>query len=318
MPKKCRDVVPIISVPKIKGEFSEDNFRRMIDWLISKGIGGIINMGWGPGHIENWSEAEIRMINKACVDIVNGRVYVFGGALGVSTAQVIKRAKEAEDVGCDGVFISTPCYSDNLLPGPNGTYAMYWIPNKERAVIEHFRAISDAINIDMISYNTPKMYPEMMPGEMILKISEAAPHFTYMKCQFGNFEEYIEYTHTLKNAGNKMVIVSGSSRDNWTMLSYKPIKVDMIIGGAPIHLPDFYIEMWNNYKQGNFDKAREVWFKKIQPAGATGTNGDEFLKQLGIIDKDCSPLTGNAPVTEQIKKETAKIIEYFGKDAWGL
>ena len=112
-----------------------DNVRRMVD----EGVDGVVVSGCTG---ESWSLApdERVLLCRLALDTVGRRVPVIAGTGGVPTPAVVELSHRAKDAGVAGVMILPPYYA---MPGP-------------REVVEHYRAISDAVEHPILLYNIPR------------------------------------------------------------------------------------------------------------------------------------------------------------------
>ncbi len=91
------------------------------------------------------------------VKFVSGKVPVYPGTGRYSTAQTIELSKHAQACGADGVLVIMP----------------YYLQPHKRAVVNHFRALRNAIDIDIILYNNPRFCGyEMTPLEIKAMVDE--------------------------------------------------------------------------------------------------------------------------------------------------
>jgi len=91
------------------------------------------------GETATLTDAEHRRVIELCVEAANGRVPVIAGAGSNETRMSIAYAQKAKDVGADAALVVTPYYNK---PSQEGIY-------------QHFKAISEAVDIPIIVYNIP-------------------------------------------------------------------------------------------------------------------------------------------------------------------
>ncbi|MFQ5860559.1 MAG: dihydrodipicolinate synthase family protein, partial [Dehalococcoidia bacterium] len=87
------------------GALDEESFRNHLRWMLSKGVHAI---GVGCGADFDYNDAERKRITEILVDEVNGRVPCWAGASAWDTETTIKRARDVERIGADGVFMTGP------------------------------------------------------------------------------------------------------------------------------------------------------------------------------------------------------------------
>lgn len=120
------------------GAVDEDALVRLIEWQISEGTHGLVPVGT-TGESPTLSHDEHKRVVELTVATARGRVPVIAGAGSNSTAEAIEFTAHAKSVGADGVLVVTPYYNK---PTQEGLY-------------QHYKAISDAVDIPIIIYNIP-------------------------------------------------------------------------------------------------------------------------------------------------------------------
>ena len=91
------------------------------------------------GESPTLSHEEHRRVIEICVEVTRKRVPVIAGAGSNNTLEAIALTKFAKDAGADAVLSVTGYYN---RPSQEGQY-------------QHFKAISDAVDLPIILYNIP-------------------------------------------------------------------------------------------------------------------------------------------------------------------
>ena len=133
--------------PFKNGAVDEDAFVKLVEWQIEQGIHGLVPVGT-TGESPTLSHEEHDLVIELCVKTAAGRVPVIAGAGSNSTAEAVRLAKHAEDVGADGVLIVSPYYNK---PTQAGLFA-------------HFNAVAEAVSVPVIVYD--------IPGRSIVRVDD--------------------------------------------------------------------------------------------------------------------------------------------------
>ncbi len=112
--------------------------ERFIDFQLENGIDALVACGT-TGEPACMSEDEWACVLKATVRQVRGRVPVIAGTGGNNTAQVIRQARLARDLGADAQLCVTPYYNKTTQEG----------------LIAHYTAIAKDGALPLIIYNVP-------------------------------------------------------------------------------------------------------------------------------------------------------------------
>lgn len=120
------------------GSVDEPAVSRLARRQIEAGIHFLVPCGT-TGECPTLTQAEQVRVVELVVAEANGRVPVLAGAGGYNTEEVIHAARRMRAAGADGILSVTPYYNK---PTPEGLF-------------QHYRAISDAVQIPIVVYNVP-------------------------------------------------------------------------------------------------------------------------------------------------------------------
>jgi 1-pyrroline-4-hydroxy-2-carboxylate deaminase len=173
--------------PAVTTQFKEDlsidyaETQRVVDDLIRDGVTGIIAMGT-CGENNSLTAEEKRLLLKAIVEVVKGRVPVITGVSELTTPLAQAWARDAQAIGADGLMV---------LP------AMVYVPKAEE-LVAHLTAVAQATELPIMLYNNPPAYrvtitndvlEALRPVKNIVAIKESTPdtrRFTDVINAFGD------------------------------------------------------------------------------------------------------------------------------------
>jgi len=258
--------LPIIT-PFKEDTIDVKSYKTLIDHYIDKGISGIIPMGT-TGESPALDDYEKELLLNITMEYVNGRVPVFFGHGGNYTNKVIKNLKRIENSGIDGILSVCPYYN---RPSQEGIY-------------EHFHAISESSDLDILVYNIPYRTGQNIENETLFKLAEKS-NIIGVKDASGDFSQS---TDLLMNRPDNFSIMSG---EDLTLFSSLALGGD---GGivASAHLyTTLYLDLVEAFNKSDFKKAKKIWnklfpiipylFKEPNPAPIK-----YLLKSLNMIDTD--------------------------------
>ena len=124
--------------PFIDGKLDEQGLIDLIEYQIENGIHGIVPCGT-TGESATLDFDEHKRVIDLTVRTVAGRIPVIAGTGANNTAEAIELTESAKDSGADAVLSVAPYYNK---PSQEGLY-------------QHFKAITDAVDIPMFLYNVP-------------------------------------------------------------------------------------------------------------------------------------------------------------------
>jgi 4-hydroxy-tetrahydrodipicolinate synthase len=181
-------IVALVTPMREDGSVDYDALRRLIDWHIAEGTDCIGVVGT-TGESPTVSMEENCEIIKASVLHAAGRVPVMAGTGANSTAEAIELTRYAKKVGATCHLSVVPYYN---RPSQEGIY-------------QHFKAISEAVDLPMVLYNVPgRTVADMLP-ETTLRLAQL-PGIVGIKEATGNIERACQL---IKHAPKGFAIYSG-------------------------------------------------------------------------------------------------------------
>ena len=190
------------SITALVTPFTEDgvNFEclaRLIEYQVSGGTDGIVVLGT-TGEPCTVTEGEREAIIRFAVRETTGRMKVLIGAGSNDTKRAVSLARQAEELGADGILAVTPYYNKCTQAG----------------LIRYYEAICGAVSLPVYAYSVPsrtgvKILPRTAEALMEL------PNFAGIKDAGGNMEETLE---TLKRTRGRCGVFSGEDALNLPIL----------------------------------------------------------------------------------------------------
>jgi dihydrodipicolinate synthase/N-acetylneuraminate lyase len=147
-------IPPVLTCFDKKGEFWEKGQRELIRFLLPN-VNGFYPTGtYGSGPL--MEPAERKRVLEVILEEVNGVVPVIAHVGAATTEQTVDLAKHAQVAGADGVGAIPPYY--------------YIYPQAD--LLNYFRAIIDAVEIDVFAYNNPRLSNNPLDPGMIETLSK--------------------------------------------------------------------------------------------------------------------------------------------------
>lgn len=136
----------------------------MITRLVAAGVQAIAPLG-STGELAYLSETEFDAVIDTTVAAVDGAVPVLAGVSDLTTANTVRRARYVQRAGVDAV---------QVIP------VSYW-KLSEREIVEHYRAVSDAIDLPIMAYNNPATAGVDMSPALLVSMFRDIDHVTMVK-----------------------------------------------------------------------------------------------------------------------------------------
>lgn len=258
-----------------EGKIIDSAVKELVDYHIEGGLDAFyVGGSTGEGMIMS---AEDRMhIAEVVTDYVAGRVPVIIHVGTADTETAVNLAKHAEKIGADGISSIPPYY-----------YKM-----SKEYIKEHYKAIASATNLPLLIYNIPILTGVSINSDFMIEMMEV-DNIIGLKYTDTNLEEF----RKIKAYDNGSITA---------FMGYDAMFLCALIMGGDGGIGSFYnimphafASVYDNYKAGKFEQAREIMWeidryiaiikKYISPANQPALK--VILKAIGI---DCG--TTKAPI----------------------
>ena len=144
----------------------ERSFRALAEEQIDAGISALVIAGT-TGEASTLTEQEHKSLLRIAVEQVAGRVPVIAGCGSNDTDVMLRRSRNAAEVGCQGLLLVTPYYNKATPTG----------------LIRSFSLVSEKIKLPIILYHVPartglnvpiSVFAELAKRENIVAVKEAS------------------------------------------------------------------------------------------------------------------------------------------------
>ncbi|MFI5385414.1 MAG: dihydrodipicolinate synthase family protein [Fimbriimonadales bacterium] len=231
-------VFPAITTPFREDGSVDHNFlHRHGNWMLGAGCHGLIPCGsLGEGATLSFDE-KIAVI-KTCVESAGDKP-VIPGIAALSTADAVKLAKSAEDLGCRGLMVLPPY-----------AYSTDW-----REMKAHVAAVIKATKLPCILYNNPVAYKTDFLPEQVAELAS----------ELDNLEAVKESSTDVRRVTSIAALTSRVA----ILVGVDDAIVEGIAAGAVGWVaglvnafPDESVAVWQLASDGKWDQATEIyrWF----------------------------------------------------------
>ena len=277
------------------GTLDERTFCDNLSLLTSEGAHGFVVSGCTG---ESWAmtAAERARLFKLAVDTVKGRVPIIAGTGTISTQAVIDLSLEAKRAGADGVMVLPPYY---CMVG-------------RREIVEHYRAISQAIQHPILVYNVPRRTGFNLTPDVLEELAE----IEWVVAVKESSNDFIQTEATIRRLRGRIRVLTGHSAERGVPAvlmgadGYVSSTESQVIGREAIAMYDLAV-------RGDVAKAQEQQMRALaleellKPIGTFPANLKTAMNLLGRPGgqprKPLLPLTPSQVVQVQEVIETLKL-----------
>lgn len=159
---------PVVTPHDPDFSINRDKFAEVIEFLIEKGVNGLIVAGTTGEYYAQTPEERIEMMALA-KDLIKGRLPLIVGTGAMRTEDAIMYAEAAKGIGADALLVTTPPYTY-----PTG-----------REIALHALAIDRAANLPVMLYNYPGRMSVDMDEDTLDRLGRS-PNFCAIKESSGS------------------------------------------------------------------------------------------------------------------------------------
>ncbi|MGL1930954.1 MAG: 4-hydroxy-tetrahydrodipicolinate synthase [Desulfotalea sp.] len=276
--KKFHGAYVAIVTPFVDGQVDEQGFIDLIEYQIKHGTHGIVPCGT-TGESATLSFDEHKKVMDITVKVVNGRVPVIAGAGANNTLEAIELSESAKKSGADAILSVAPYYNK---PCQEGIY-------------QHFKAITDAVDIPMFIYNVPGRTVINISPETTARLAEL-DNIIGIKEASGSLEQF---TDVVRKCPKDFIVLSG---DDFTSMPSTLVGGKGVISVISNVYPKGMAEMMEAALTGDLARANELNYQMYDlmkqmfayPSPAPAKKGAELL---GII-QDSRPRIPMQPIND--------------------
>lgn len=273
-------------------EIDEEGIRENINYLIEKGVNGILAAGT-TGESATVSHDEHRKLVDILIDEVNGRVTTIAGAGSNSSKEALGLVKHAEDTGADAALVITPYYNK---PQPHGLY-------------EHYKLMNDSTDIPIVVYNVPSRTGTDIDVDTIGKVAQL-DNIVAIKEANPDLDKVSKIIKKMDEIGNKdFTVLSGNDDLTLPMIAMGAKGVISVVGNVD---PARMSQMVNYALDGDFEAAAKMHYElydlmKVLFIETNPVPAKTALNLMGRPSGDVRlPL---APLKEENKAKLKEVLE---------
>ena len=220
------------------GTVNETELRRMVDFQIEAGVHGLFPVSSVGEFIHLTREEKVRMM-EIVVDQNQGRVRVTPGVGSSHPAESIYLAEKAKKLDCDGIVIAPP----------------YFFPLSQEMVEKYFETIIDAVEIPVILYNIP-LFTQPISYDVVKRLARRK-NVVGMKDSSGSMVDFMHFMDKIRIAREEMNFLTGREE---TFLACLMVGGKGCMTATSGVLPEIMVGIYNAWKEGNYDQARDLQF----------------------------------------------------------
>ncbi|MDH5449375.1 MAG: 4-hydroxy-tetrahydrodipicolinate synthase [Candidatus Bathyarchaeota archaeon] len=268
-----KGVIPALVTPFERNfEVDEESLRRLVDFVIEKGVTGVVPCGT-TGEFVNMTVEERMKVIEVTIDEVNGRVPVIAGTGDARTTNAIEFTKHAEDAGATAALVVSP---------------FYFKPT-DKEIYEHYDKIAEAADLPIILYNIPQVTGVEIPWWVVEGLSEI-DNIVGIKDSSGN----MPYMMALfEKVYGKISIICG--HDEIAVAALAAGADGLILASANL-IPDLWLRLYDLVEKHDLEEARSLQRKVQTLARIITRHGGGLAVKAGLRMMELDVGTARKPL----------------------
>jgi 4-hydroxy-tetrahydrodipicolinate synthase len=282
--------VAIVTPFNENGTVNEKALRSHIEFLISKGIAGIVPCGTtGESATLSWDEHN--HVVDVALEQAGERIQVISGAGSNNTAESLAAARHAAEKGANAILCITPYYN---RPTQEGLY-------------QHFKAIASQVNIPIVLYNVPSRTGVNLLPETLERLCEFK-NIIAVKEASGNI---LQISEIHRRCGDRLTILSGDDALTLPVLACGGKGVISVVANIA---PERLIAMINAYFAKDTAAALSLHeaLMPLSQAMFIETNPITVKTAMNLLGMNAGPLRlPLVPMSERNKAELVAVLHKY-------
>jgi 4-hydroxy-tetrahydrodipicolinate synthase len=288
-----KGICPVLPTPFLSNcEIDFSSLRRLTAFVRRAGASGVATLGVAS---EYWklTEAERTQLVEAVAEAAEGAVPVVAGAGGDSVHVAVHHARLVQRAGASILMVMPP------LP----------FRLAAQAVVDYYRAISDACGLPIIVQDTSAMGVNQMSVALLERLAREVPRVQYAKVETTPAGPKI--TALRPCAG--LTLLSGNGAIN--ILDALDRGVDGVMPGAD--LTEWFVRIWEHFQSGRLEEAMAA-HRRILPLLALECQSAEafaaITKQVLFVKGLIATPAVRPPAGYQVDELTARQVSAWARE----
>ncbi len=224
------------------GSINEHELRRMINWLIEKGISGLYPNG-STGEFIRLSFEERKRVIKIVAEETKGRIPILAGAAETNMDMILDACATYADLGCVAVSITGP----------------YYYKVSQESIEYFFRELARKSPIDILLYNIPQFSNEISVP-VVKRLAMDCPRIVGIKDSSRDMPRFLNTLHEIKPQRPDFSCLIGCEEILFSTLVMGADGGTIATSGI---VPEVMMKLYHHFQKGNFAEAKRIQFKLL-------------------------------------------------------
>lgn len=275
--------VALVTPMKPDGSLNDEMLRQLVDFHVESGTDCVVPVGT-TGESPTLTHDEHNRVIEVVCEQAAGRIKVMAGTGSNCTAEAIRMTQHAKEAGADGSLQVAPYYNKPTQEG----------------FFQHYKAISEAVDLPSVLYNIPGRSAKNIEPDTICRIADACPNVVAVKDATGSLDQASQIL-----AASDLTLLSGDDSMTLPLMSVGGSGIISVAGNL---IPKDVKALVEAFRSGDVQAAQD-WHHKLFPLCrdmlGLATNPIPVKAAMAMIGKDCGPV--RLPMTSLTEAETVAL-----------
>lgn len=260
---------PNITPFKEDNSINERELRRLISWLIDKGVTGLYPNG-SSGEFTRLGFEERKRIVKIVTDEARGRVPILAGAAEPNIDLVLEAGACYAYLGCKAISVTGP----------------YYYSVSQESIEHYFRELAKKTPIDIVLYNIPQFSNEISV-DVVCRLALECPRIVGIKDSSRDMPRFMNTLNRIKPQRPDFSCLIGCE---------EILLPSLLMGGdggtvaSSGVAPEAIMKLYSSFLEGNLEEAKRIQFKMlelIETMFAAGNFPEGFREGVNLRGFNC-------------------------------
>jgi len=225
------------------GRINEGELRRMVNWLIEKGVTGLYPNG-STGEFIRLSFEERKRVIQIVAEENRGRVPILAGAAESNLTMILDACHAYAEAGCVAVSITGP----------------YYYKVSQESIEHFFRELSKRTPIDIVLYNIPQFSNEFSIP-VLTRLALDCPRIVGVKDSSRDFPRFLNTLQAIKPHRPGFSCLIGCEEILFPALLMGADGGTIASSGV---VPEVIVKLYREFQAGNLAEAKRIQFKLLE------------------------------------------------------
>lgn len=238
---------------------NEGELRRIVNWLIEKGVNGLYPNG-STGEFIRLSFEERKRVIRIVAEETRGRIPILAGAAESNIMMILDACKTYADLGCTAVSVTGP----------------YYYKVSQESIEYFFRELAKRSPIDIVLYNIPQFSNEISVP-VVKRLAMDCPRIVGIKDSSRDMPRFVNTLHEIKPQRPDFSCLTGCEEILFPSLLMGGDGGTIATSGI---VPEVVMKLYDYFLHQNWQEAKRIQFKLLDLINAMlyGTNFPEGFR----------------------------------------